>query len=300
VKRLQFLILALLLSAGQAWAAQSYSARGLVLKIDKPHKSLIISCEKIPNFMDAMVMPFTVRDPQELEALTPGTMIEFTLVVEQETSYIEKIRIHKYEGVEQDPMAARRLKLMTSIAETDATPEKLQVGKKAPDFSLIDQTGHQVTLSQFRGKVVAITFAYTHCVLPNFCFRIANNFRLLQKRFEGQLGSNLVFITITFDPAHDTPEVMAKYGKSWNADPESWRLLSGAVPDVEAVCNRYGISFWPDEGLMNHSLHTLVVDRQGNLAADLEGNEYTADELGDLVESVLAAPRLQPSQRGSR
>jgi protein SCO1 len=291
VKRAIFLTTALLLSAVHGFAARSYPARGLVLKVDKPHSSLLISCEKIPDFMDAMVMPFAVRDPQELQALVPGTMIEFTLVVDGSTSYIENIHIRKYEGVEQDPIAARRLKLMTSIAGAATPPQQIRTGEKAPDFSLIDQNRQKVSLSQFNGKVVAITFTYTHCALPNFCFRSANNFRLLQKRFEGQLGSDLVFITITFDPVHDTPEAMANYGKSWNADPKVWKLLSGPPPDVEAVCNRYGISFWPDEGLMTHSLHTFLVDRQGKLSADLEGNEYSADQLGDLVQTMLGLPK---------
>lgn len=287
MKRTIFLTTALLLSAVHGFAARSYPARGLVLKVDKPHSSLLISCEKIPDFMDAMVMPFAVRDPQELQALAPGTMIEFTLVVDESTSYIENIHVRKYEGVEQDPIAARRLKLMTSIAGAAAAPQQIRTGEKAPDFSLIDQNRQKVSLSQFNGKVVAITFTYTHCALPNFCFRSANNFRLLQKRFEGHLGSDLVFITITFDPVHDTPEAMANYGKSWNADQKVWKLLSGPPPDVEAVCNRYGISFWPDEGLMTHSLHTFLVDRQGKLSADLEGNEYSADQLGDLVQTML-------------
>lgn len=286
MKRALVLVAVLLLCAVQGWAARSYSARGLVLKVDKARNSLVVSCEKIPEFMDAMAMPFTVRDPKELSALAPGTMIEFTLVVNQETSYIEKIHIHKYESVEQDPITARRLKLMTAISDGPAA-QPLRVGDKAPDFSLIDQNGQNVTLSQFNGKVVAITFTYTHCALPNFCFRIANNFRQLQKRFADQLGRDLVFITITFDPAHDTPEVMAKYGKTWNADPKGWRLLSGPTADVEALCNRFGISFWQDEGLMIHSLHTFLIDRDGNLAADLEGNEYSADQLGDLMQTML-------------
>lgn len=287
MKRAIFLTTALLLSAVHGFAARSYPARGLVLKVDKAHSSLLISCEKIPDLMDAMVMPFTVRDSQELQALTPGTMIEFTLVVDGDTSFIENIHVRKYEGVEQDPIAARRLKLMTSIADTTSAPQQIKTGEKAPDFSLIDQNRQKVSLSQFKGKVVAITFTYTHCALPNFCFRSANNFRLLQKRFSSQLGSDLVFMTITFDPAHDTPEVMAKYGKSWNADPKTWKLLSGLPSDVEPVCNRYGISFWPDEGLMTHSLHTFLVDRQGNLSADLEGNEYSTDQLGDLIQTML-------------
>lgn len=109
--------------------------------------------------------------------------------------------------------------------------------------------------------------------------------------FEGQLGSDLVFITTAFDPVHDTPEAMANYGKSWNADAKVWKPLSGPPPDVEAVCNRYGISFWPDEGLMTHSLHTFLVDRQGKLSADFEGNEYSADQLGDLVQTMLGLPK---------
>jgi protein SCO1/2 len=98
-------------------------------------------------------------------------------------------------------------------------------------------------------------------------------------------------MSITFDPAHDPPEVMAEYGKTWHADPDGWRLLTGSQSEVASACRAFGISYFPDEGLMNHSLHTFVVDRQGNLVADLEGNQFTAEQLGDLVQSVL--------QRGS-
>jgi protein SCO1/2 len=105
------------------------------------------------------------------------------------------------------------------------------------------------------------------------------------------MGRDLVLLTITFDPVHDTPEVMEKYGRIWNADPKGWRLLSGPKVDVEKVCNMFGISFWQDEGLMTHSLHTFLIDRNGVLAADLEGNKFSADQLGDLVQTVLDRPR---------
>jgi protein SCO1 len=290
----------LLLFVAPAWAARRYDAKGLVVKIDKSHNSLVISCERIPGFMDAMVMPFPVRDPKELEGLNVGTMIQFTVVVDKSTSYIESIQVHRYESVEQDPLSARRLKLMASLMDgTSASPE-LKVGEHLPDFSLIDQSNQNVTLSQFSGEVVAITFTYTHCALPNFCFRIANSFRTLQKRFASQMGRDLILLTITFDPAHDTTNVMAQYGKTWNADPKSWHLLTGPPGQVQQLCAKFGISFWPDEGLMTHSLHTLVVDRNGNLAADLEGNEFTADQLGDLVQSVLARDSQQSTQGVAR
>ena len=98
-----------------------------------------------------------------------------------------------------------------------------------PDFRLIDQKSRPVALSDLRGKVVAINFIYTSCPLPNFCLRIANNFGVLQKRFKAQLGRDLVLLTVTFDPVHDTPAVLARYASQWDADPATWHFLTGPV-----------------------------------------------------------------------
>lgn len=285
-----FYVMMLTSLAGPAWASHSYSGRGLVLKVDKVHGSALISCEKIPDLMDAMVMSFPVKDFGELNGVNPGALIDFTVVVDHASSYINEIHVRKYESVEPDPVTARRLKLITTIENPEAAPQEIKVGGHVPDFSLIDQAGQKVTLSQFHGKVVAVTFTYTHCALPNFCFRIANDFRRMQKRFATDMGHDLILMTVTFDPLHDTREVMAQYGKIWEADPKSWRLLTGSPSEVGKLTGLFGVGYWADEGLMTHSLHTVLIDRQGNLAANLEGNEFTADELGDLIQTMLARP----------
>jgi protein SCO1/2 len=60
----------------------------------------------------------------------------------------------------------------------------------------------------------------------------------------------------------------------------------------------FGVNFWPDEGLLTHSLHTAVIDRDGKLVANLEGNQFTAVQLGDLVEATLTqGNRLQAGTR---
>ncbi|MGB6432306.1 MAG: SCO family protein [Candidatus Acidiferrales bacterium] len=291
LNRAMFLAVALVCFVDAASAAQNYTVRGLVLKVDKPNRSLVVSCERIPNVMNAMVMPFTVRSASELDGLDAGTMIQFTLVVDGESSYITAIRIQKYESVEADPLGARRLSLMEEVANPSSAPAQLKTGDAVPDFSLIDQNSQRVALSQFKGKIVVMTFMYTHCVLPNFCFRTANNFRLLQKRFADQLGSNLIFISITFDPEHDTPAALAQYGKTWNADPKSWKLLTGPQAEIDKVSGQFGVTYFADMGLITHSLHTVIITRDGTLAANLEGNEFNADQLGDLVQTVLAGAR---------
>jgi protein SCO1/2 len=263
-------------------AATRYPVTGIVLKVDRPHRSFDASCAAIPGYMEAMAMPYSVLDNRELADLKPGAYVDFTLVVEKERSYAEGIRIHRYEGSEREPLLARRLQLL------EAPHATVQPGDAVPDFTLTDQTGRLVALSQWAGKVVAVTFVYTSCPLPDYCFRLSNNFSQLNQRFASRMGRDLVLLSISFDPVHDQPTVLAKYASTWKADPESWHFLTGPLDEVKVVSRQFGLNFWPDEGYFTHSLHTLVIDRRGRLAADFEGNQFTARQLGDYVEALIS------------
>jgi len=278
----------LLLLSASSRAAQQYSASGVVLQVDQAHKSLVVSCQAIPGFMNAMAMPFDVRFPKELDGVIAGATVEFTLVVGQKSSYAEHIHLRRYDSVEQDPLTARRLKLLSEISHpASAAVKTLEVGQTVPNFTLTDQDNREVSFAQFAGKVVAINFIYTSCALPNFCFRSSNNFGVVQRRFKEQMGRDLVLLTVTFDPLRDQPDVLARYARTWKASPRTWRFLTGSVSAVQRVSNLFGVDYFPDEGLMNHSLHTAIIDRHGKLVANLEGNQFTADQLTDLVQIVL-------------
>jgi protein SCO1/2 len=241
--------------------------------------------------MDAMVMPFRVKDPKSLDQVHPAILVDFKLSVTKTSSYISDVHERKFESIEADPDQARRLKVLDKALQAKSgAVSTIQPGQVAPDFSLTDQNGHPVSLSQFDGKVVAITFIYTRCPLPDYCFRLTNNFGRIQKRFKERMGRDLIPLSISFDPTHDTPEVLAKYADVWKADTKGWSFLTGSLADVKQVCNSFGMNFWQDEGVLTHSLHTIVLDRQHKLVANLEGNQFTANQLGDLVATVLARP----------
>lgn len=263
--------------ASCTFGATRYPVTGIVLAVDPAKKTFTASCAEIPGYMQAMSMPYSVKNAKELINLKPGAHIEFTLVVDAKEAYAETIRPHRFESMEQEPLRARRLQLL------NPTAAPLKPGQAVGDFTLVNQVGKPVKLSQFKGKVVAVTFLYTSCPLPNFCFRLSNNFGRLSKRF----GKDLILFSITIDTTHDTPPVMAKYAETWKADPASWHFLTGSASEVKTVANRFGLNFWQDEGLITHSLHTLIIDRKGNLAADFEGNEFSADQLGDFVAVVM-------------
>jgi protein SCO1/2 len=274
-------------SGVRAAPATRYPVSGLILNIDQAHRSFVASCSEIPGYMKAMVMPIPVREPKALEGLKPSMFVDFTLVVEKDRSYAENVRVHEYENLAQEPLLVRRLQLLARLDRTNPPPAPLAIGQPVPDFTLNDQTGQRVSLSRFAGKVVGVTFIYTSCPLPDYCFRLSNNFGRLQKRFAGRMGRDLALLSISFDPVHDQPEVLAKYASTWKADPNLWHFLTGTPAEVKAVCLIFGLNFWPDEGTLAHSMHTLVIDREGKLAANFEGNQFSAEQLGDFVETTL-------------
>lgn len=286
------IIPALLLMVLPTWAQRQYSATGMILSVDRPHNTFVASCQAIPGLMEAMSMPFEVRDGKELGDLAPGKIVDFTLIVDGGTSYAQGLKIHAYVSAEQDPWLARQLKLLRNLSNQKADLKPLPIGSAVPNFVLTDQAHQQISFSQLAGKVVALNFVYTNCALPTYCFRMANNFGVLQRRLKDRLGRDLVLLTVSFDPQRDTPDVLAHYAETWKADPKTWHFLTGSLPEVRRVTAMFGMDFFPDEGLMNHSLHTVVIDRQGKVVANIEGNQFTADQLVDLVKTVLGNKSL--------
>jgi len=205
-----------------------------------------------------------VENAIELQDLHPGVRIEFELVVSRSSSVARNIR-----------------KMAVADVEIPAPREKLGIRDMVPDFQLIDQQGHPVRFSEFRGRVAAVNFIYTRCPLPDVCPRLAANFALLQRRFTGR---DLVLLSITVDPDYDTPAVLAEYAKRWAANYSVWRFLTG---DVAKVAAEFGEVYWSDEGSIGHNSTTSIVGRDGRLAAIVEGSSYRVDQLSDLIARQL-------------
>ena len=281
-------LLVLILAIAPLRAEEKHRTTGLVLALDQVRHTITVSCQEIPGSMDAMVMTFNLRGATN-EKLTPGVNIDFTMTAAGATAYADDIRIHPFESLELDPTQARRLKLMENLTAAPASRAKaIEPGGMVPDFTLTDQSKQSVSLSQFAGKVVALTFIYTRCPLPDYCFRLSNNLGQLQKRFRTRMGSDLVLLSVVIDPAHDQPAALSDYARSWKADSQAWHFLTGPLPQIEQMARGFDMNFYPEEALFVHSFHTIVIDRQRKLVANLEGNAFSAKQLGDLVETVLS------------
>ncbi len=227
-------------------------------------RQMVVAHKPVDNYMPAMTMPFRVGRV-DWGKLTPGARVRFQLKVGKHASMAQKVHISASLDDVKLPKTAVRKPL---------------IGDKIPSFSLIDQTGKTVGLSDFRGKVVVVDFIYTRCPLPDVCPRLSANFSSVSKKLR-----DVEFLSITIDPTFDTPEVLSQYARRWQAG-ESWRFLTGTEEEVRAVAESFGLVYWAEDGSITHTVATAVIGRDGRLAAMIDSAGYRPDQLLALVESV--------------
>lgn len=255
--------------------ATTYEARGLVLRVDPASSTLTVSHEAILGYMGAMVMPFAVRDARTLRDVRAGDVIEFRLRPKGSGTEIDRVKHLSAAGADG------------GLTQTPSVEALVKPGERVPDFTLIDQHGATVSLSALRGRVVAITFIYSRCPLPDYCPRMVANLAEVKKRYPDRLGRDLTLLTVTFDPKYDTPEVLNNFAERYGANVPGWHFLSGSPEAIAAVCASFGIEYWPDQGLITHTLQTAVIDREGRLRASVEGRGFSGRQIADLVGAIL-------------
>ena len=164
--------------------------------------------------------------------------------------------------------------------------KRLPVIGPAPNFTLTSQDGAAVSLASFRGKVVALTFIYTEC--PDICPLLTQKMAQVQDELGADFGKKIAFVSITLDPAHDTPEILKDYAQFWGAKPDGWSFLTGAPEAVRDVTRRYGVFFSKKEdGSVDHTQLTTLIDADGQMRVQYLGARFDPEELRrDLMSLV--------------
>jgi protein SCO1/2 len=271
-------------SAGQPGV---YAVTGVVRELRADGSNIVIRHETIPGFMPAMTMPFTARDPRQVVSLKPGDKVTFRLLVTDNESWIDSV-----ERVGGSPEPT--FDLGTSRIVRDVEP--LAIGDTVPDYVFTNELGKATQLRDFRGKAVALTFVFTRCPLPDFCPRMVKNFGQMAAALRSREGgpTNWHLVTVTIDPAFDTPEVLHRYAKTYNYDPERWTFLTGALIDIDALTEQVGLVYQrqTSTAFPDHNLRTIVIDSEGRLTKIVIGNTWKPEEL---VEDVVAAATREPA-----
>lgn len=261
-----------------AAATKRFPLKGKVTAVDKANKKATVEHEEVVGYMPPMTMDFEIRENWVWEDLKPGVRIQSELVVDNANGkyWLEKIAIEAASIPGQDPAV---------------DPNVGQVGQPVPEFTLTDQDGKPVSLSDYKGKALAITFIYSRCPLPEFCIKMSTNFSDIARAAakDEAIKDKVRLLSISFDPETDTPAKLRSYGlgylgKDAKPDFSVWKLAVGKDAEVRKIADFFGLKYRIDETdktQFQHNLRTIVVSPDGKVVRIFNGSTWKPQELLD-------------------
>lgn len=147
-----------------------------------------------------------------------------------------------------------------------------------PPFNFIDEEGKPFTDKDAAGKIIIADFFFTRCT--SICPRMGLQMQQLQLKLEGPRYRDVLFLSHTVDPEHDTPEVLKAYAQRLHADPTRWKFLTGNAADIYRQGNLgYLLSAGADPTAAEQFVHSpqfVLVDKQRHIRGMYDGTSTDA------------------------
>ena len=264
---------------------QSFMAQGVVEELKADGKTVVIAHEAIAHYMDAMTMPFKVKERKELAGLGTGDRIQFCLRVTDTESWIDGVR-----KTGTAPAGGGEPASPTAAAGRATKPRHPLL-----DYPFTNELGQAVKLGDFRGQALAITFFFTRCPIPDYCPRLSKNFEEASQKLSAMPGAptNWHFLSVSFDPDFDTPPVLKAYGERYQYDPKHWSFLTGPREKISELARQSDVKFVPQSGLINHNFRTLIIDTAGHLQMVFPTGGNLSDPIvSEILKAAAATNRL--------
>ena len=287
-------------TAASAREVREYTLVGEVRSVEPESHRITIRHEAIAGFMDAMTMPFSYADEALLKDLRPGDRVEGKLRVERENGLTRDYQLLDLTLTEPATNPPQVLEISGGVATLRARPERLEVGALVPDFELTGQDGRRFRLSDLRGWVVVLTFIYTRCPLPDFCPMMDRKFADLARSLEPfpDRAARVRMLSVSFDPDHDTPEILSKHAQIQGAAPPLWSFAVASHDELARVAPALGLLYGPGKNEIVHNLCTAVIDPEGKLArleVGTQRNKWTSADLLKTIQELLPAANPIPT-----
>ncbi len=260
---------------GQADGAVQFEVTGVVMA-PAQGRQVSIAHDDIPGFMPAMTMPFTMGTGVDAGALRSGDRVRFALRVDQTASEAHSLVVI---GRDEAVTAA-------GTQRPAAPASRLRRGDAVPAFTLRDQANRDVTTADLEGHLTVVTFIFTRCPLPEFCPLMVKRLQEVQAEVakEATLGARIRLLSVTLDPAYDTPQVLHAYGTAMKADFARWRFATGTPEAIDAFAKAFAVYTERSGPSLDHTLATALIGPDGRVLEIWRGNGWKTSE-------VLAALR---------
>lgn len=262
-------------AAAQQKKEPRYALTGEVLSVDAGNATLRVRHDEIKGFMPAMTMDFAVS-PADLSLVKQGDRIRADLV-ERPAGEYRLERLFRDDKAADATVAAvsRQLRDETSARGKRAYRE---VGEAVPDFALYDQTGKVVQISRYRGKQIMLNFIYTRCPIATMCPLATTKMVQTQQLAREAAVPNLELVSITMDPAYDTPGVLKAYAEGRGIDTGNFSFLTGPEHAIKDLLQQFGVIAEFEGDLIKHTMTTLLIDEQGRISHRADGSQWDPKE----------------------
>ena len=154
----------------------------------------------------------------------------------------------------------------------------IDYGSPLPHTKLVNQTGRFVDIaSDFRGKIILISFIFTRCPDKDECPLVSAKFEALQQRLD---PARFHLIEVTLDPLYDSPAVLQNYAAEFGAKQDAWSIVTGQEHDIQHLLDRFGISSLPvSDAKFIHNDKLFVTGSDGKIAAIDQGVAFDPDSV---------------------
>lgn len=174
----------------------------------------------------------------------------------------------------------------SAASQASTPPAGLQAtdlgGVVAPNFQLTDQNGQQVSLAQFKGKPVILTFLYTNC--PTICPLTAEHIHSALLKM-GSDAKDVAVLAVSTDPKRDDQAAAQKFTQEHNMQ-NYWHFLIGTNAQLSPVWSSYSVYAQQQQMSVNHSFAVYIIDKQGNERSFI-GQDFKPDDLATYMQSLL-------------
>ena len=170
----------------------------------------------------------------------------------------------------------------------EGAPAASPVGEPAYDFHLINQDGQPVRLSDLRGKVVLVSYIFTRCPMPSMCPLVTAKMKQVQTAVNPTLKEQVVLVSISFDPAYDTPQVLTEYGRQYGVDLSNWQFLTGDAAEIQAAAQDANVIYQDmGEGNFTHNMKTVLIGTDGTIRQWFRGSGWKVEEVLAGIRAVI-------------
>jgi protein SCO1/2 len=265
------------IDVGPESVGPTYRLRGVVLGKSSKMQEITVHQQVIRDFEPAMNEVYRIGDTRLFNRLNPGDQISGKVIPSSDgiVNGLEDVAIISRPG---------------EAVETMLPPHRLLLGEDVPQIPMVDQDGRTVEFASYSGKTILITFIDSKCT--DDCPILSRRFERINSLLaaDGKAYAVSHLISISIDPAADTPPVLRKYGLSYLDGKASgfshWEFTDATPANLKRLATAFGVVYRENHGDIDHNMQTALIGPDGKLVQVWGGDEWNPSELAKAVEKV--------------